>query len=472
MSEGKLSGYLKFYDKYLKIYGSKIAVLYQIGQFHEIYGVDNEHEKQGNVTELASVLSIKETRCNTKILENSRNNPQMAGFNSVSLDENVDKLISYGYTVIVVNQVPSTDPIQRKLAYIESPSTSTSINLHNKKDPYLLSIYLDSCYCKSIGKNLNYIGMAAIDNTTGKSYFYESSSTSTDPTLAEDNLTRFIQTFSPVEVIFNCSSKVNGNVCFKDELVKLWGFRLKDSMQDQYDVRPTLFADTYKPLANIELQEEFLSKYFTGNDGINILEYLDLVRYPSARNAFIYMLDFCSNHNSRILINLDPPHIWSEGSGKLVLDTSSSMLAEDFKPNRLEAVKQAAKDFIDNRKGDRVGLLVFGKETFIQCPLTVDYGVLNNLLSEVTVVEPKYDGTAIGIAIANAVNRLRVNDSKSKVIILLSDGSNNAGAIDPIAAAKIAKEYNIRIYTIGAGTRQAVTQIPGGRYIRNEIDEL
>ena len=155
----------------------------------------------------------------------------------------------------------------------------------------------------------------------------------------------------------------------------------------------------------------------------------------------------------------------------LVLDTSSSMLAEDFKPNRLEAVKQAAKDFIDNRKGDRVGLLVFGKETFIQCPLTVDYGVLNNLLSEVTVVEPKYDGTAIGIAIANAINRLRVNESKSKVIILLSDGSNNSGAIDPIAAAKMAKEYDIRIYTIGAGTRQAVTQIPGGRYIRNEIDD-
>ena len=122
----------------------------------------------------------------------------------------------------------------------------------------------------------------------------------------------------------------------------------------------------------------------------------------------------------------------------LVLDTSSSMLAEDFKPNRLEAVKQAANDFIDNRKGDRIGLLVFGKETFIQCPLTVDYAVLSSLLSEVTVVEPKYDGTAIGIAIANAVNRLRSNDSKSKVIILLSDGSNNSGAIDPIAAAKIA----------------------------------
>ena len=129
----------------------------------------------------------------------------------------------------------------------------------------------------------------------------------------------------------------------------------------------------------------------------------------------------------------------------LVLDTSSSMLAEDFKPTRLEAVKDAAKEFIKNRSGDRIGLLVFGKDTFIQCPLTIDYSVLNNLLSEVTVMEPKYDGTAIGVAIANGVNRLRNSDSESKVIILLSDGSNNVGSIDPISAAKIAKEYNIKV---------------------------
>ena len=155
----------------------------------------------------------------------------------------------------------------------------------------------------------------------------------------------------------------------------------------------------------------------------------------------------------------------------LVLDTSSSMLAEDFKPNRLEAVKDAAKEFIKNRSGDRIGLLVFGKDTFIQCPLTIDYSVLNNLLSEVTVMEPKYDGTAIGVAIANGVNRLRNSDSESKVIILLSDGSNNVGSIDPISAAKIAKEYNIKVYTIGAGTNQSITQIPGRRFVRNEIDE-
>ena len=155
----------------------------------------------------------------------------------------------------------------------------------------------------------------------------------------------------------------------------------------------------------------------------------------------------------------------------LVLDTSSSMLAEDFKPNRLEAVKEAAQEFISNRNGDRIGLLVFGKETFIQCPLTIDYNVLNSLLSEVTVMEPKYDGTAIGVAIASGVNRLRNSDSKSKVIILLSDGSNNAGSIDPISAAKIAKEYGIKVYTIGAGTKQSITQIPGKGFVRNEIDE-
>ena len=155
----------------------------------------------------------------------------------------------------------------------------------------------------------------------------------------------------------------------------------------------------------------------------------------------------------------------------LVLDTSSSMLAEDFKPNRLEAVKDAAQEFIANRNGDRIGLLVFGKETFIQCPLTIDYSVLNSLLNEVTVMEPKYDGTAIGVAIASGVNRLRNSDSESKVIILLSDGSNNAGSIDPISAAKIAKEYGIKVYTIGAGTNQSITQIPVRGFVRNEIDE-
>ncbi len=155
----------------------------------------------------------------------------------------------------------------------------------------------------------------------------------------------------------------------------------------------------------------------------------------------------------------------------LVIDISSSMLATDFPPNRLEAVKKTAKDFIDARSGDRIGVLVFAGESFIQCPLTVDQDVLLSLMDEVNVAEQSYDGTAIGMAIANATNRLRHSDAKSKVMILLSDGSNNAGELDPLTSADLASNFGIKIYTIGAGTNQDVSFIPGRGYIRNEIDE-
>lgn len=155
----------------------------------------------------------------------------------------------------------------------------------------------------------------------------------------------------------------------------------------------------------------------------------------------------------------------------LVIDISSSMLATDFDPNRLEAVKKTADRFILEREGDRMGLLVFAGETFIQCPLTVDKDVVRRLLSEVRVAEQAYDGTAIGMAIANASNRLRTSLAKSKVMILLSDGSNNAGELDPLTAADLASRFDIKIYTIGAGTDRSVSFVPGRGNMRNVIDE-
>ena len=155
----------------------------------------------------------------------------------------------------------------------------------------------------------------------------------------------------------------------------------------------------------------------------------------------------------------------------LVLDISSSMLADDFQPNRLEAVKKTAVNFINSRKSDRIGIIVFAGESFIQCPLTVDKSVLKSLIDEINIVSKEYDGTAIGMAIANATNRLRKSSVKSKVMVLLSDGSNNSGEIDPITSAELASQYGIKIYTIGAGTNQAFTRIPGRGLIKNEIDE-
>ena len=140
----------------------------------------------------------------------------------------------------------------------------------------------------------------------------------------------------------------------------------------------------------------------------------------------------------------------------LAMDVSTSMLAEDLKPNRLEAAKQVAADFINGRPNDNIGLTIFAGQSFTQSPLPVDHAVLLNLFSSVScsmasngIIE---DGTAIGLGIANAVSRLKDSKAKSKVIILLTDGSNNRGDISPLTAAEIAKTYGIRVYTIGVGT--------------------
>ena len=137
----------------------------------------------------------------------------------------------------------------------------------------------------------------------------------------------------------------------------------------------------------------------------------------------------------------------------LVIDQSSSMLAQDFKPNRLEAAKDVAKTFIKDREGDRLGIIVFAGESYIQCPLTRDIDVLLEFTDEIEIIDREHDGTAIGMAIANSINRLRESEAKSKTIILLSDGSNNQGELEPVTAAELAEKFDIKIYTVAAGTR-------------------
>lgn len=136
----------------------------------------------------------------------------------------------------------------------------------------------------------------------------------------------------------------------------------------------------------------------------------------------------------------------------LAMDISSSMLAADLKPDRLEASKAVASDFVNGRPGDRMGLVVFSGETFTQVPLTTDHGMMLNMLKDMKCGMLE-DGTAIGDGLASAINRLKDSEAISKVVILLTDGDNNAGSIDPATAAEMAKLYGIRVYTIGAGTR-------------------
>ncbi|HXV28194.1 MAG TPA: VWA domain-containing protein [bacterium] len=163
----------------------------------------------------------------------------------------------------------------------------------------------------------------------------------------------------------------------------------------------------------------------------------------------------------------------------IALDLSGSMLAEDFKPeNRLAVAKQEAIKFIRGRENDRIGLVVFARKAFTQCPLTLDYDVLTSLMDQLEIGMIA-DGTAIGLGLAQSVNRLRSSDAKSKVIILITDGENNSGNIDPITAAELAKTFGIKVYTIGVG-KGGLVPFPvndplfGKRYVQAdvEIDEL
>lgn len=159
----------------------------------------------------------------------------------------------------------------------------------------------------------------------------------------------------------------------------------------------------------------------------------------------------------------------------LTLDCSGSMLSEDFKPdNRLAVAKAVVKEFVQSRPSDRLGLVVFSGQAFTQCPLTLDHGILLTFLERVKVglIE---DGTAIGNALAISVDRLTKSDAKSKVIVLLTDGQNNRGEVDPLTAAEIARTFNIRVYTIGVGTR-GFAMMPvddpvfGKRYVQMQVN--
>ena len=189
---------------------------------------------------------------------------------------------------------------------------------------------------------------------------------------------------------------------------------------------------------------------------------------------------------SLLIIVLARPQLTSEWEERdvegidimLATDVSTSMLAMDLQPNRLEAAKEVAQDFIAGRPNDNIGLTIFAGESFTQCPLTIDHIALANMLCAVDCdIAAKgiiADGTAIGMGIANSVSRLKDSKAVSKVIILLTDGINNRGEITPEASAEMAKEFGVRIYTIGVGTDKKEAPYPtpyGSMNVPVEIDE-
>lgn len=157
----------------------------------------------------------------------------------------------------------------------------------------------------------------------------------------------------------------------------------------------------------------------------------------------------------------------------ICLDISGSMLSKDFKPNRIEAAKEVAQNFIDSRPNDRIGLVIFSGESFTQCPLTTDHAVLKNLFAGIHTGMVA-DGTAIGNGLATAVSRVKDSKAKSKVVILLTDGVNNQGSVAPLTAAEIAKAFGVRVYDVGIGTMgkalAPIAMYPDGSYQYGYVD--
>jgi Ca-activated chloride channel family protein len=200
---------------------------------------------------------------------------------------------------------------------------------------------------------------------------------------------------------------------------------------------------------------------------LQISSHRNLIKFPQSRKVKFRHVPFILRVLSiaLIIIALARPQAsnsWRTQNAEgidimMALDISSTMMIDDVRPNRLEAAKAVASEFILSRPNDNIGLVIFARQSFTQCPMTTDHAVLINLFNEVKsgMID---DGTAIGLGLANAVNRIKESKAKSKVIILLTDGSNNAGDIAPITAAEIAKTFGIRVYTIGVGTTGIVNR--------------
>jgi len=232
----------------------------------------------------------------------------------------------------------------------------------------------------------------------------------------------------------------------------------------------------------------YVLKYMKSLPSMKVPETIKYRMAPKSLRLYLFHLPFLLRIALFVLVvcilaRPQSKHTWSDTDVEgidimLAVDVSTSMLAQDFKPNRVEALKVIAQQFIDKRPNDNIGLTIFAGEAYTQCPLTTDHAVLMNLYNSADcnmaargIID---DGTAIGDGIMNAILRLKESKAKSKVIILLTDGVNNSGNISPLTAAEIAKKYKIRIYTIGIGKNgMAPYPLPTGSTVMLpvEIDE-
>ena len=300
-----LNKYLEYQINFEKKYGEQTLVLMQVGSFFEIYGVNNEKEKIGDLQKVTEILNITLTRRNKAILENSRENCLMAGIPTRSLKRYLNILLQNNYTIILIEQVTEPPNPKREITNIYSPGTY--IEKINKSDPNnIVSIYIEEEKCMKSGKSIFSVGLSTIDLSTGNNIIYETYSLNNDIQIIIEEIFRFIESYNPTEIILNRKN-------LNDKYYKLIhnGINLVNRiLHDNFSVKD----DIYK----LKYQNEFLKKIFNNTGVLSPIEYLNLERKLCALTSYVILLEFAYEHNPKIIENINNPEVWDSNNHLLL----------------------------------------------------------------------------------------------------------------------------------------------------------
>jgi DNA mismatch repair protein MutS len=295
--ESLIKQYLDYQVRFEKEYGKNTIVLMQVGAFFEMYGINNDTEKIGNVGDVAEKLNIILTRKKKANLDNNIKNPLMCGFQLPYLERHLSILLENDYTVILIEQ-DEKDKHLRKITNIYSPGVNIN-NVKNYDNNNIVSIYIDIENCIKTNKKLMILGACSIDLTTGNSVINQSHDLIDDKNTLFEDLNRFILIYNPIEIILNISNNEYGLL---EDLEKGTSI-LNRKIHNRYNKN--------NDFSKISYQNAFLSKIFAKTNGLTPLEYLDLEMKPTAVKAYMDLLQFCYEHNPTILNKLNKPSIWN-----------------------------------------------------------------------------------------------------------------------------------------------------------------
>lgn len=302
--------YFEYQLDYEKKYGEKTIVLMEVGSFFEIYGVNNEIEKIGDVQRITEILNITLTRRNKAILENSRTNCLMAGFPTVSLKRYLHLLISNNYTIIMVEQVTKPPNPKRKVTNIYSPGTY--IEEINQVDPNnIVSIFIQEDKCYKSGKKIYQLGMSSIDLSTSSNSIYQTAILKNDIKAVYEQIYRYIESFNPKEIIINSRDLTEIG---KEDILKNISMANRGCHCKVNDVASNIFK--------LSFINAILKKVFPNHGMLSPIEYLDLERKQTALYSYIILLEFAWDHNEKIIEKLEKPVIWNSEKHLMLYNNS------------------------------------------------------------------------------------------------------------------------------------------------------